>query len=113
MTDDPAASSTGAGALGPTALSGRVAVITGGAGSIGAASARLLAQHGAAVLIGDIAADRTEAVVGLLKGAGHSAVGVVADLTDPEGMRRLVQEARSAFDHVDILVNALGEHLGM
>ena len=84
-------------------LSGRTAVVTGGAQGIGRALATRLAQDGAAVVIVDVtkAADSARA----LAAAGHRALGVTADVTSERYLARAVVEARAAFGGVDSLVN--------
>ena len=88
----------------------RVALVTGGAGAIGAASCRALSDHGASVVVVDIHAERTAEVVRELGGEAH---GIVADLTVDGAVAAAVAEAESVFGRVDVLVNALGEHLGL
>jgi 2-hydroxycyclohexanecarboxyl-CoA dehydrogenase len=92
---------------------GRVALVTGGAGAIGAASSRALADHGAAVAVVDINGDRVAATVRDLEGRGARALGITADLTDREAARAAVTRTEETFGGVDILVNALGEHLAL
>ena len=92
---------------------GRIALVTGGGGAVGAASCRALADHGADLVVVDIDADRTAAAIGEVEARGRRALGVVADLTVDGAVERAVTEAIDAFGRVDILVNALGEHLGL
>ena len=92
-------------------VSDRVALITGGGGAIGASSAEALADHGADVVIVDIDEPRTAAAVAAVEARGRRALGVVADLTADGAARDAVRQAEAAFGRVDILVNALGEHL--
>ena len=90
-------------------LSGRVAVVT-GAGSpdgIGFATAGLLAQLGAAVLVGATTA-RIEARVGELRAAGFDAAAVTADLTDADAATGLVAAAQQQWGRLDIVVNNAG-----
>ena len=95
----------------PTAfdLSGRVALIT-GAGSpdgIGIATARLLAELGAAVMISATTA-RIQDRVSELRTAGFDAAGIVADLTDAEAASGLVSAALDRWGRLDIVVNNAG-----
>ena len=90
-------------------LTGRVALVT-GAGSptgIGFASARLLAEMGAAVTITSTT-DRIHDRVGELRAAGLAAHGAVVDLTDPVAAAGLVEEAHEWQGALDIVVNNAG-----
>jgi NAD(P)-dependent dehydrogenase (short-subunit alcohol dehydrogenase family) len=91
----------------------RVALVTGGAGSIAAASCRALADHGADVVVADIDADRTAEVVNEVEARGRRALGLVTDLTVDGAVDAMVAQALEAFGRVDILVNALGHHLSL
>lgn len=64
-------------------LTGRTAVVTGGAGLLGRAFARAFAEHGAAVAILDLEAASVEQVVQDLRTSGSDAIGVVCDVADP------------------------------
>ena len=88
---------------------GRVALIT-GAGSptgIGFASARVLGREGADLAIASTT-ERIHDRAGELHATGFDAGGFVADLTDREQARRLVDEVVERFGRVDILVNNAG-----
>src|SRR5215469_5468298 len=90
-------------------LSGRVAVVT-GAGSpdgIGFATAGLLAQLGAAVLISATTA-RIETRVGELRAAGFDAAGFIGDLTVEDAASGLVTAALDRWGRLDIVVNNAG-----
>src|SRR5207248_8499912 len=90
-------------------LSGRVAVVT-GAGSpdgIGFATARVLAELGAAVMITATTA-RIEGRASELCGAGFDAAGVAADLTDAAAAPALVSAVVARWGRVDIVVNNAG-----
>jgi 3-oxoacyl-[acyl-carrier protein] reductase len=90
-------------------LSGRVAVVT-GAGSpdgIGFATARLLAELGAAVMI-TATTDRIEARAGELCQAGFDAAGAIADLTDQDAAAGLASAALRQWGRLDIVVNNAG-----
>jgi NAD(P)-dependent dehydrogenase (short-subunit alcohol dehydrogenase family) len=91
----------------------RVAIVTGGAGSIGGATCIALADHGADVVVADVDAERTATVVAEVERRGRRAHGVVADLTAEGAVDAMVAEATDVFGRVDILVNALGHHLAL
>jgi 3-oxoacyl-[acyl-carrier protein] reductase len=88
-------------------LDGRVALVAGASGGIGAATARLLAIQGAKVAVhffrGPAAA---EAVVGDILAHGGAAVAVQADLTNAAEVEGMFEMAESALGGVDILVNS-------
>ena len=88
----------------PATLSGRVAVITGGASGIGRATALLLSQHGARVFVGDfrLTPEAQRALQALGINASACDVRNVADL------QRLVDGAATAAGRLDILVNNAG-----
>lgn len=86
-------------------LSGRVAVITGGASGIGAASAEKFVAHGARVVLGDIQEEQLAACAARL--GGH-AVGRFCDVTKEEDVEALVNNAVEAFGRIDIMFNNAG-----
>lgn len=76
-------------------LQGKVALVTGGSGGIGAATCRLLAANGAKVAVNGRDEAKVDALVGEIRSAGGEAVGAVADCTDlaaVEGMRRRAED---------------------
>jgi 3-oxoacyl-[acyl-carrier protein] reductase len=95
--------------IAPFDLTGRVALIT-GAGSptgIGFATARLLAQMGAAVEVAATTA-RSEERASELASEGLRAHGAQADLTDPAAAAALVEDTRERWGRLDIVVNNAG-----
>jgi 3-oxoacyl-[acyl-carrier protein] reductase len=86
-------------------LAGKVAIVTGGAGGIGAAVGRRLIDDGAQVVLVDRAADQLEAVVAPL---GPQASAAVLDLADPKAIEATATDLMSRFNHIDILVNNAG-----
>lgn len=92
-------------------LADRVAVVTGGAGGIGAATARLFAEHGADVVIADIDTDLADATAAAITESGGSALAVATDVRDPDQVARLARTVLDRFDRVDVLVNNVGHWL--
>jgi NAD(P)-dependent dehydrogenase (short-subunit alcohol dehydrogenase family) len=86
-------------------LQGQVAIVTGGSRGIGAAAAALLAEAGAAVVVTARNDEQVEAVAGELRRRGARAIGVPADVADPEQVEEVVEAALEQFNRVDILVN--------
>ena len=89
-------------------LEGKVAIVTGGAGGIGQAYCRALAQEGAAVVVADIDAEGAEKFAAELEAEGLRAVGVGVDVTDQDSANAMVATAVDRFGAVDILVNNAG-----
>lgn len=86
-------------------LAGRVALITGGGGAIGGASARLFAQEGASVLIADQRGLEADAVCADIREAGGRAEPFVLDVADPDQGQAAVARAVELFGGLHILVN--------
>ncbi len=89
-------------------LTGKVAIVTGSARGLGAATARRLAQEGAHVVITDVLKAEAEATAEALRGAGLSAHCVIADVTKASEVQRLVDETVGKFGGVHVLVNNAG-----
>jgi NAD(P)-dependent dehydrogenase (short-subunit alcohol dehydrogenase family) len=90
----------------PFDLSGRVAIITGGAGLLGRQHAAVLAESGAHVVIVDLAAEQAAATAEAVSAAsGVRALGVAADITAKPDVERMVAETMAAFGRIDILIN--------
>src|SRR5258705_10909969 len=90
-------------------LSGKVDLVAGGSGGIGAASARALADEGANVAISYVASpDKAEAVVAELKARGVEARAYKADQASSAEVEELVKDVARDFGRLDILVNNAG-----
>ena len=89
-------------------LKDKVAIVTGSARGIGAATARRLAQEGVKVVINDIQRERAEQTAAQLVADGFQAHCVVADVTRQADVQRLVDETVQRFGGVHILVNNAG-----
>ncbi|MBB3010074.1 SDR family oxidoreductase [Cupriavidus alkaliphilus] len=94
-------------------LAGKIALVTGGSRSIGAAIASRLAVDGAAVALTYSASpDKAATVVREIGAAGGRAIAIAADAGDPAAVRRAVAATVDAFGGLDILVNNAGLGLG-
>lgn len=82
----------------------RVAVVTGAASGIGAATAARLAREGASVVLMDVS-PRVSAVADQLRNAGGTATAQVADVSDPARWSQVVNAAQEEFGPVDLLVS--------
>jgi NADP-dependent 3-hydroxy acid dehydrogenase YdfG len=86
----------------------RVVAITGASSGIGEATARLLAERGAAVAIGARRTDRLDAVADDIRQGGGAVVTCETDVTRREDLVRLVDRAVAEFGRLDVLVNNAG-----
>jgi NAD(P)-dependent dehydrogenase (short-subunit alcohol dehydrogenase family) len=89
-------------------LLGKVAIVTGGASGIGAATARLFAQHGASILLTDSNAAQGKAVEKEIASAGGTASFAEQDVRNEGRWSEIVAEAEKAYGKVDILCNIAG-----
>lgn len=87
-------------------LTGRVAVVTGGVGLLGAEFCRTLAEAGAAVAIVDLNGAASQAAAEALMQGGYQALALPTDITQPGSVTAAIQEVLSAFGRLDILVNS-------
>ena len=86
-------------------LEGKVAIITGGAGGQGATEARMFAQEGARVVIGDIRDELGMQVEAEIRELGGEAVYLHLDVTSADDWQRAIDTAEEQFGKVDVLVN--------
>jgi NAD(P)-dependent dehydrogenase (short-subunit alcohol dehydrogenase family) len=87
---------------------GKVAVITGGAGGIGRATAVRLATEGAKVAVVDVSKTGLADSVRAVEGAGGTAIAIEADVTRDADVARYVERARSELGRVDCFFNNAG-----
>ena len=91
-----------------TALTNRVAMVTGASMGIGAGLAAMLAGEGARVVLAARRRDELEQVAEDIRRDGGTAVPVVTDLTDDDSLARLLAATRAELGAVDVLVNSAG-----
>ncbi|MGC0208297.1 SDR family oxidoreductase [Streptomyces levis] len=89
-------------------LHGKIVAITGASGGIGEATARLLAQRGAAVVLAARRGERVNAIAQDIREAGGRAAACVVDVTKPEDLQRLVSSTIDQFGRIDVLMNNAG-----
>jgi 2-hydroxycyclohexanecarboxyl-CoA dehydrogenase len=86
----------------------QVAIVTGGASGIGQATARRLAEEGAAVVIADVNGEGADGVARSISEGGGRAIALQVDVTDAPGVRAMTEQAITAFGKIDILVSNAG-----
>jgi 3-oxoacyl-[acyl-carrier protein] reductase len=89
-------------------LSGRVAIVTGSSSGIGRAVAGELARRGMSVVVTSRSPERAAATAAAIEAEGATALGVAAELTEPDAPGALVARSLEAFGRLDALVNNAG-----
>ena len=89
----------------PKPLTGQVMLVTGGAGAIGAATAKMFAANGAHVVVVDLDEAKAKEIA---KAAGNASIGVGADVTKPQDVRAAFDAAVATYGGVDIVVSNAG-----
>jgi NAD(P)-dependent dehydrogenase (short-subunit alcohol dehydrogenase family) len=89
-------------------VSGRVALVTGASSGFGAHFSRLLAQHGARVVVAARRIDRLEKLVAEINDTGGEALAVRLDVTDAASVRNAFDAAENAYGVADIVSNNAG-----
>ncbi len=89
-------------------LTHRVAIVTGSSSGIGRAIAGELARRGMSVVVTSRTAERAQAAAEAIAAQGGTALGVAAQLTEPDGPAALVARTLDAFGRLDVLVNNAG-----
>lgn len=93
-------------------LEGRAALVTGAGQGAGRGIAFQLARAGAHVAICDLAGEAAESVADEVRSLGVNAVAIEADVRDEVAVASMIQEARSVFGSLDVLVNNVGNYGG-
>ncbi|QLH20096.1 SDR family oxidoreductase [Streptomyces sp. Rer75] len=89
-------------------LHGKIVAITGASGGIGEATARLLAERGAGVVLAARRSERIDAIAQDIREAGGRAATCVVDVTQAEDLHRLVSSTIDQYGRMDVLVNNAG-----
>ena len=94
--------------MGASNVADKVVVITGAISGIGESTAKLLAQHGAKVVLGARRKDRLNAAAKEISAAGGKAISFVVDVTKRTEVDALVRGVVESFGRVDVIVNDAG-----
>jgi NAD(P)-dependent dehydrogenase (short-subunit alcohol dehydrogenase family) len=89
-------------------LSGKVALVTGGATGIGEAICHKFCKEGAKVMVAGFATDPVDDVVNNLRGKGYDAIGFGGDLSEEMYARQCVEAVLTHYGKLDILINNAG-----
>ena len=89
-------------------LTNRVAVITGGASGVGREAAKLFAQEGASIVIGDVLEDAAAETVRMVKDLGGRIAYAPTDVTQEASVKSLMHQAVASFGGLDIVLNNAG-----
>ena len=89
-------------------LDGQVAIVTGAASGLGLETVRLLASHGARVVLADVNTERVQALATELREGGADAVALTVDVASPQSVGDGVASVLDDLGRIDVLINAAG-----
>ncbi len=90
-------------------IPGKVTILTGASGGIGLATARRFAAAGAKIVLVARSADKLAALAEELRGQGHDALSLPADMRDPAEVHGMIEQAFEHYGRIDILINNAGQ----
>lgn len=99
--------------LAAVSLTGKVAIVTGGGGGIGRSVSETFAAYGAKVVVAERDAARAHETVAVITNRGGHALASVVDVQEKEQVAHMKAAAVKEFGRVDILVNNVGDFLGI
>ena len=86
----------------------KIVVVTGASSGLGEATARLLSEQGATVVLGARRADRLQSLAKDIEARGGRALAVATDVTQPEQVKALVDSAVRTYGRIDVMINNAG-----
>ncbi|MFK8102684.1 MAG: SDR family NAD(P)-dependent oxidoreductase [Saprospiraceae bacterium] len=86
----------------------KVVIVTGAGSGIGAASAKLFAQHKARVVVSDIRLNKAEEVVQAIQAEGGEAIAIQTDVSNYESVQALFKRTLDQYQQLDVIVNNAG-----
>jgi NAD(P)-dependent dehydrogenase (short-subunit alcohol dehydrogenase family) len=86
-------------------LTGKVVIVTGGAGNLGSACAREIARQGAEIVVSDLPSTNVQAIVSEIQGAGGEAIAHQCDISAEPDVVSMVESAKRRYGGVDVLIN--------
>src|ERR1051325_5199610 len=90
-------------------FTGKIVLVTGASAGIGAATARLFADHGADVAITARGEDKLRARAGQIEQeTGRRCLAISSDATEPDQVEAMVEQVIAEFGRIDILINNVG-----
>jgi meso-butanediol dehydrogenase / (S,S)-butanediol dehydrogenase / diacetyl reductase len=89
-------------------VAGRVVIVTGGAGGIGAAACRAIATEGGRVVVADLDGARAQLLAEEIADGGGSAVAAEVDVTDRSQVQAMIRTAVEAFGELNVIFNNAG-----
>jgi meso-butanediol dehydrogenase / (S,S)-butanediol dehydrogenase / diacetyl reductase len=89
-------------------VEGRVVIVTGGAGGIGAAACRAIAAEGGKVVVADLDPERAKGVAERIRADGGKAVATGVDVTDRDEVRAMIRAAVDEFGELNVIFNNAG-----